>query len=110
MRNRPTRLVCIVLSLAATLALIACMGPVKQQRLKTATIKSPAQEDIVGLTTIKGEDIEFDKFGSFAEGSVRGKVKGADFQIPIGQVDRLWVMRRSVSTGRTVALVVGVTA
>jgi hypothetical protein len=108
MRNKLTRLGRILLFLVATLALMACMGPAKQQRVKTSTIKNPGQEHIVGLTTVKGVEIQFDQAGVYAQGSVRGKVKGADFQIPIEQVERLWVMRRSVSKGRTVALVAGV--
>lgn len=111
MRNRPAGLACIVLMVAVTVEFIACMGPVKQRRLKTSQIKTPAQEQIVGVTTIKGEEVQFDPAtGSYAQGSVSGKVKGVDFKIPIGAVDRLWVMRRSVSAGRTVALVVGVSA
>ena len=88
MRNRPAALACIVLMVAVTVEFIACMGPVKQRRLKTSQIKRPAQEQIVGVTTIKGEEVQFDPAtGSYAQGSVSGKVKGVDFKIPIGAVD-----------------------
>ena len=110
MRNLPTNLTRTVVLLAA-LALIACMGPVKQQRLNISKIQRPELEQIVGLTTIQGEDIQFDASGGvYVNRSIQGKVKGADYQIAIDQVQRLWVMRRGVSTGRTVALVVGITA
>jgi hypothetical protein len=83
----------------------------KQQRLKTSQVPHPELEQIVGLTTIKGEDVRFDLTGgSYAERTIRGKVKGSDFQIPIDQVERVWVMRRGISTGRTVALVAGIAA
>ncbi|HEV2199289.1 MAG TPA: hypothetical protein VGR73_05680 [Bryobacteraceae bacterium] len=93
------------------------MGPVKQQRVPVSQVKNPQSETIVGLTTIKGEDVEFDLVpstggktagrtgGVYEDSAVRGLVKGAEYRIPIDQVQRLWVMRRGISTGRTVALV-----
>jgi hypothetical protein len=111
MRFRPANLASMVLLLAAVWMLAACAGSMKQQRLKTSQIAHPELEQIVGLTTLKGEDVQFDATGaSYSERSIRGKVKGADFQIAIDQVERIWVMRRGVSAGRTVALVAGLGA
>jgi hypothetical protein len=110
MRHRPGRVACVAIALAALMALIACMGPIKQHRLKPSQILQLQNERIIGLTTVNGQEIEFDSIGgSFANGSVRGKVNGAEYAIAIEQVQRVWVMRKSVSAGRTVALVVGIT-
>ncbi|HEY2842959.1 MAG TPA: hypothetical protein VGJ09_04885 [Bryobacteraceae bacterium] len=87
-------------------------------------IKDLPKETVVGLTTLKSEDVEFDAVpypsgkskgkasGFFEDGSVHGIVKGAEYSIPLDQVQRVWVMRRGISTGRTIALVsvLGVTA
>src|SRR6185369_9311345 len=76
------------------------------------------------LTTLKSEDVEFDwvpypdgkfkgkKGGFFEDRAVHGIVKGAEYSLPLEQVQRVWIMRRGISTGRTVALVgvLGVTA
>jgi hypothetical protein len=106
-----------VLSAVGALLLAGCAGPLMQQRLAVSQIKNPQGETIVGLTTVKAEDVEFDlvpstggKFqgrtgGVYENSVVRGSVKGAEYRIPIDQVQRLWVMRHGISTGRTVALV-----
>jgi hypothetical protein len=106
-----------VLLSAAAILLASCMGPVKQHRLAVSQVKNPQNETFVGLTSVKGEDVEFDavpypsgnfkgRIGGFYEDrAIHGIVKGAEYQIPIDQVQRLWLMRRGVSAGRTVALV-----
>ena len=99
MRRRPAKFAFLVTLVAAAWALTACAGPMKQQRLNTSQIPHPELEQIVGLTTITGEDIQFDPTGGrYAEGSILGKVKSADFRISIDHVQRLWVLRRGVST------------
>jgi hypothetical protein len=99
----------------AILSLAGCMGPAMQQRLAVSAlnIKDLPKETIVGLTTLKSEDVDFDsvpypngKFkgkvgGFFEDRAVRGMVKGAEYNLPVDQVQRVWVMRRDFSTGRT---------
>lgn len=112
--------------LIAILSLAGCMGAAREQRVAVSTlnIKDLPKETIVGLTTLKSEDVEFDsvpypsgkakgrKGGFFEDSAVHGIVKGAEYNLPLDQVQRLWIMRRDFSTGRTVALigVLGVTA
>jgi len=109
-----------------TFVLVGCMGAAKQQRVAASTlnIQDLAKETVVGLTTLKSEDVEFDwvpypdgkfkgkKGGFFEDRAVHGIVKGAEYSLPLEQVQRVWIMRRGISTGRTVALVgvLGVTA
>lgn len=111
MTKRSKNLVWRILPAVAALALIACAGAMKQQRIPTAQVRNPAVVQIVGVTTVKGEEVQFDLgTGFFADGVVNGKVKGAEFHLALAQVERLWVMQKSISKGKTVALVVGVSA
>jgi hypothetical protein len=110
---------CIVLLLIAILLLTGCMGAAKEQRLPVSALnlKDLPKETIVGLTTVISEDVVFDsvpfpsgefkgrKGGFFVDGAVHGIVKGTEYNLPLDQVQRLWLMRRNISTGRTVALV-----
>jgi len=117
MNSLPSSWAARVLCSVGSLLLAGCAGPMTQQRLAVSQIKNPQGETIVGLTTVKAEDVEFDlvpstggtfqgRTGGVYENSVvRGSVKGAEYRIPMDQVQRLWVMRRGISTGRTVALV-----
>ena len=111
MPSRPANWVCMAIMLAALWALAACAGPMKQQRLKPSEVPHPEIEQIVGLTTVTGENVLFDPAGgAYIDKSIRGKVKGADYRIPMAEVERVWVMRRGISAARTTALVVGVAA
>ena len=101
------------------LVLAGCLGAAREQRLEVSTLnaKDLPKETIVGLTTLKSEDVEFDsvpypngkfkgKVGGFFEGrAVHGIVKDAEYNLPLDQVQRVWIMRRDFSTGRTVGLV-----
>ena len=96
----------LTILLAAVALLAGCMGAVRQQKLNVGQIKHPETEQIVGLTTVKGEDVRFDPPGAgYANNTVRGWVAGAAYSAHMEDIGRLWVMRRSVSAGRTVALV-----
>lgn len=109
LRDKPK--IFTVLLLVFSLSLSACMGPVKVQRIELARIKNPEKEKIAGLTTVKSEDVLFDRpNGTFAAGVVKGTVRNAPYSIPADQVERLWVARREFSPGRTTGLVVGVAA
>jgi hypothetical protein len=109
-QNRPANWARMVIMLAAVV-LAACAGPMKQQRLKPSEIRHPEIEQIVGLTTVKGENVTFDPAGgAYIDKSIEGKVKGADYRIALSEVERIWVMRRGISAARTTALVVGLAA
>src|ERR1035437_10228999 len=96
----------LTILLAAVALLAGCMGAVRQQKLNVGQIKHPETEQIVGLTTVKGEDVRFDPPGAgYANNTDRGWVAGAAYSAHMEDVSRLWVMRRGVSAGRTVALV-----
>jgi len=116
----------VVFLFMTILVLAGCMGTAREQRVAVSAlnVKDLPKETIVGLTTSKSEDVEFDSVrypsgkskgrvgGFFEDGAVRGIVKGEEYSLPLEQVQRVWVMRRNVSTARTVALVgvLGVTA
>jgi hypothetical protein len=101
------------------LLLAGCLGAAREQRVAVSTlnVKDLPKQTIVGVTTLKSEDVEFDsvpypsgkskgkKGGFFEDGAVHGIVKGAEYSLPLDQVQRVWIMRRDISTGRTVALV-----
>ena len=65
---------------------------------------------IEGVTTINGENFEFDNFGVLQTAAISGQVKGTQMEVPLDQVQRVWVSRREISEGRTIALTVGVAA
>src|SRR5258706_1128296 len=104
-----------VLLFAAILPLAGCMGAAREQRVAVSTLnaKDLPRETIIGLTTLKSEDVEFDSVpypsgkskgkvgGFFEDQAVHGIVKGADYSIPLELVQRVWIMRRGISTGRT---------
>ena len=98
------------LLLACVFSLAACLGPRKQERIRTAEMHKSEANRIEGVTTTKGEEFEFDNFGVLQTAAISGKVKGAQTEVPLDQVQRVWVSRREISEGRTVALTVGVAA
>lgn len=116
---RHSKFAALLLLLIATLSLAGCLGAAREQRLAVSAVnvKELPKETIIGITTVKGDDVEFDavpypsgnsngkKGGFFEDGTVHGVVKGSEYSLPLDQVQRIWVMRRNVSTGRTVALV-----
>ena len=115
---RRSKFAALVLFLSI-LSLAGCRGAAMERRVAVSTLnlKELPKETIIGVTTLKSEDVEFDsvpyptgkakgrKGGFFEAGSVHGIVKGAEYSLPIDQVQRVWIMRRDFSTGRTVALV-----
>ena len=83
----------------------------KVQRVATASVPQPLpdKERIVGITTMKGEDVSFDPPGAtIANGTLHGWVKKVQYDIPMDQVQRLWVDKEQISTGRTIGLVAGI--
>jgi hypothetical protein len=99
----PKRILAVVL--VGLLALYGCSVR-KVQKLPIATVSQPEKEKIVGITTIKGDDVSFDPPGaSIANGTLIATVKKVAYQIRLDQVQRVWVERQEKSTARTVGLV-----
>jgi hypothetical protein len=70
-----------------------------------------ASQMIVRVTTVKGEDVQFDPPGAtIKDGTVSGVFKKAPVNVPLADVQRFWVQTTQVSTARTVGLVAGLTA
>ena len=66
------------------------------------------REEIVGVTTNRGEDVKFDSpGGAVRNGVVSARVRGADYTINLAEVNRLWVARVETSRARTIGLVAG---
>src|SRR5690349_11293101 len=74
-------------------------------------ITSADREEIVGVTTNRGEDVRFDPpGGALRDGVISARVRGSDYTINLTDVNRLWVTRVQKSVVRTVGLVAGIAA
>ena len=52
------------------------------------------REEIVGVTTNRGEEVRFDSpGGALRNGVISARVRGSDYMINIPDVNRLWVAR-----------------
>ncbi len=81
----------------------------KVQQLPPATVTQPEKEKIVGVTTLKGEDVSFDPPGaSIKEKKLYAFVKKIPYALPLDQVQRFWVERKELSKARTIGLVAAV--
>jgi hypothetical protein len=99
----PKRTIAVIL--VGLLTLSGCSVR-KVQKLPIATVTQPDKEKIVGITTIKGEEVAFDPPGaSIANGTLTGAVKKTPYAVRLDQIQRVWVERREKSTARTVGLV-----
>jgi hypothetical protein len=97
-------------TIAMVLSVLLFMGPGcyvrKVQQLPTANVPQPETEKIVGITTIKGEDVSFDKPGaSIKNGTLYASIKKNPYQVPLDQVQRVWVERKELAKARTIGLV-----
>jgi hypothetical protein len=104
----PRRAIALILTVLLTLS--GCTVH-KVQQVPTAGVPQPLpdKERIVGITTLKGEDVRFDDPGaSIVNGTLHGWVKKATYELPMDQVQRLWVDKEQISTARTIGLVAGV--
>jgi hypothetical protein len=102
----PKRMIAMVLTVL--LSLSGCSVR-KVQKVPIASVSQPEQEKIVGITTIKGEDVSFDPPGaSIKNGTLDGSVKKVPYELPLDQVQRIWVERKEISKGRTIGLVAAV--
>src|SRR5215467_14949778 len=71
-------------------------------------ITNADREEIVGVTTKRGEDVRFDPpGGALRNGVVTARVRGNDYSIDLVDVNRLWIARVQVSAVRTIGLVAG---
>jgi hypothetical protein len=103
----PKRTVAIVL--VALLSLAPGCHVRKVQQLPPAAVAQPEKEKIVGVTTVRGEDISFDPPGaSIKDKTLNASVKKAPYQLPLDQVQRFWVERKELSKARTIGLVAAV--
>src|SRR5450631_3156823 len=104
----PRRAIALVLTVLLTLS--GCtVKKVVQVPAANVAAPLPPTETIVGVTTVKGEDVSFDTPGaSIANGALHGLVKKVAYDLPIDQAQRLWVQKKEVSTARTVGLVAGI--
>jgi len=99
----------IAIVIVITLVVTGCYGPVKVRHLDTAKVPHPANEQIVGVTTLKGEDVVFDPHSGYVKDKVvHGQLHTAPFQIPLSEVQTVWVERRSLNKVGTVGLVAGI--
>jgi len=72
-------------------------------------VTQPETEKIVGITTIKGEEVSFDPPGaSVKDKTLYAFVKKTPYEVPLNQVQRLWVERKELSKSRTIGLVAAV--
>jgi hypothetical protein len=98
----------IAMVLAVLLSLSGCSVR-KVHKMPIASVPQPDKETVVGVTTIKGEDVSFDPPGAtIKNGKVSASVKKAPYEVPLDQVQRIWVERKEISKGRTIGLVAAV--
>src|ERR1035437_7949619 len=77
-------------TLAMVLAVLLSVGPAcysrKVQKVATVDVPQPKNERIVGVTTIKGEDVSFDPPGaSIKNGTLSASVKKTPYEVPLDQ-------------------------
>jgi len=104
----PRRAIALVLTVLLTLS--GCMVH-KVTQVPAASVPQtlPDKERIVGITTMKGEDVRFDDPGAtIVSGTLHGWVKKVVYELPTDQVQRYWLDKEQVSTGRTIGLVAGI--
>jgi hypothetical protein len=81
------------------------------KKVDPAKIINADREEIVGVTTNRAEEVRVDSPGGVLQnGVISARVRGADYSINLGDVNRLWVARVEKSIVRTVGLVAGIAA
>jgi hypothetical protein len=97
----------IAMVLAALLSLSGCTVR-KVQQVPAASVPQPQTERIVGITTVTGVDVSFDASGAtVTSGTLHATVNKGAYELPVDQIQRYWLERKEISTGRTVGLVAG---
>jgi hypothetical protein len=79
-------------------------------RIETQKVRHPEQEHIVGITTVRGEDVTFDQppGGWIAGTTLHANVQGKAYQAELKDVQRLWVEKRGMSTLAKIGIVGGI--
>jgi hypothetical protein len=99
----------VAIVLAALLSLGSGCHVRKVQQLPAAGVAQPEKETIVGVTTLKGEEVSFDPPGaSIRDRTLHASVKKSPYELPLDQVQRFWVERKELSKARTIGLVAAV--
>src|ERR1700735_5051910 len=101
-------------TLAMVLAVLVSIGPAcysrKVQKVATVDVPLLKNERIVGITTLKGEDVSFDPPGaSIKNGTLSASVRKTAYEVSLDQVQRLWVETKELQKGRTIGLAAAVT-
>jgi len=80
------------------------------RRIETQKVRNPEQEHIVGITTVRGEDVTFDQppGGRVAGTTLRANVQGKPYQVELKDIQRLWVEKSGLSTMSKVGIVGGI--
>ncbi len=98
----------VVVVLVVLLSLAGCHVK-KVQQLPPAGVAQPEKETIIGVTTLKGEEVSFDPPGaSIRDKTLHAFVKKTPYELPLDQVQRFWVERKELSKARTIGLVAAV--
>ena len=100
-------------TIALLLAVLLAVGPAcysrKVQKVARVDGPQPKNEKIVGITTIKGEDVSFDPPGAtIKDGKVSASVKKRPYELAVDQVQRFWIETATLEKGRTIGLVAAV--
>jgi len=88
------------------IALILAIGVsgcyVQQPLPRQPNYQPAAWEPILGLTTLDGDEIEFDGPATIEGGAVVGRVDGARYAVPMSDVRRLQVGQKTLDKPKTV--------
>ena len=70
-----------------------------------------AREVIVGVTTIRGEEISFDDPGGTITGeAIEARVEGQPRKFPLSDLTHVWLMKRHLTSGAKAAIGAGIAA
>jgi hypothetical protein len=95
---------------ALCVLLSGCAGAVRFNRVEVAKVPNPQGVRILGLTTVEGKEVAFDLLAAahYANHGVEGLVNHAPVRYSMESIQRLWIVQRTISRGKTVALVAGI--
>lgn len=100
------RFVSLVLCVALLPHMTACTKTTTQEIAYPAEVPAP-EERVQSVTTVDGKVVDFDAPGAQIEGeAVVGSVSGEVVELPLQQVERLWVTRKGTDTLATIGVVV----
>ena len=89
-------------------SLFLSSGCTSVHRVPAAEAAPPTQENIAGVTTLAGRDIEFDSAAVVTRDTVYARVQNQPLRLPADSVQRWWLRR--TDAGKTVFAIVGVAA